>query len=74
VRLSDGTEHELDVPVLATGYDRLGPIKQIDVRGKDGILLRDRWEEKGLLTYLGLVSSSCPDMLFPVWSTKSCRP
>ncbi|KAF8235568.1 FAD/NAD(P)-binding domain-containing protein [Tricholoma matsutake] len=66
VRMSDGTEHSLDVLVLATGYDAItGPMKQIDIRGKDGTLIRDKWEEKGLLTYLGLMSAGYPNMFFP---------
>jgi cation diffusion facilitator CzcD-associated flavoprotein CzcO len=66
VKMSDGTEHGLDVLVLATGYDPItGPMKQIDIRGKDGILIRDKWEEKGLLTYLGLMSAGYPNMFFP---------
>jgi cation diffusion facilitator CzcD-associated flavoprotein CzcO len=66
VRMSDGTKHELDVLVLATGYDRItGSMKQMDIRGKDGVLIRDKWEKKGLLTYLGLMSAGYPNMFFP---------
>jgi hypothetical protein len=66
VRMNNGTEHELDVLVLATGYDQVtGPMKQIDIRGKDGVLIRDKWEKKGLLTFLGLMSVGYPNLFFP---------
>jgi cation diffusion facilitator CzcD-associated flavoprotein CzcO len=66
VRMSDGTEYGLDVLVLATGYDPItSPMKQIDIRGKDGTLIHDKWEEKGLLTYLGLMSAGYPNLFFP---------
>jgi hypothetical protein len=72
--MSDGTEHKLDVLVLPTGYDRLGPMKQIDIRGKDGILIWDKWAKKGLLTDLILSECQLPKYVFPVRTTESCRP
>ena len=64
--MSDGTEYALDMLVLATGYDAItGGITQIDIRGTDGVLIRDKWEIKGLLTYLSLVTANCPNMFFP---------
>jgi cation diffusion facilitator CzcD-associated flavoprotein CzcO len=66
VRMKDGTEYVLDVLALATGYDTItGPMKQIDIRGKDGSLIRDKWGENGLMTYLGLMSAGYPNMFFP---------
>ena len=66
VRMKDGTEYDLDVLVLATGYDPItGPMKQIDIRGKNGTLIRDKWKDNGLMTYLGLMSAGYPNMFFP---------
>jgi hypothetical protein len=62
VGMSDGTEHKLDVLVLPTRYDRLGPMKQIDIRGKDGILIWDKWVKKGLLMHLILMSANYPNI------------
>ncbi|KAF5385797.1 hypothetical protein D9615_002198 [Tricholomella constricta] len=65
VMTQDGVEHELDVLVLATGFDAVtGSITDIDLRGIDGALIRDKWS-KGLSTYLGLTSAGYPNMFFP---------
>jgi cation diffusion facilitator CzcD-associated flavoprotein CzcO len=64
VKTQDGEEHELDVLVLATGFDAVtGSITQIDIRGTDGELVRDKWG-KGLSTYLGLSVANYPNMFF----------
>lgn len=64
VRTKDGEEYEFDVLVLATGFDAVsGSITQIDIRGTDGELVRDKWG-KGLLTYLGLSIAKYPNMFF----------
>ena len=66
VKTQDGTEHELDVLVFATGFDAVtGGMKAIDIRGTDGVRIGDKWEKKGLSTYLGLMSAGYPNMFFP---------
>ena len=61
VKLQDGTEHELDVIVYATGFDAMtGPLNRIDIRGRGGQLLREKWEH-GPRTYLGLTSAGLPE-------------
>jgi cyclohexanone monooxygenase len=53
---------ELDVLVLATGFDALtGPLTRIAVRGRDGRLLADEWRD-GPRTYLGLMSVGFPNL------------
>ena len=53
VRLDDGTEYEFDAIVYATGFDAMtGPLSRIDVRGRGGRLIREKWAE-GPKTYLG---------------------
>ena len=62
VRLHDGTEHELDVIVYATGFDAMtGPLNRIDIQGRGGQLLREKWED-GPRTYLGLTSAGFPNL------------
>jgi cyclohexanone monooxygenase len=64
LQLADGTEHELDVIVYATGFDAMtGPLNRIDIRGRDGRRLRDKWSE-GPRTYLGLMSHGYPNLFF----------
>jgi Predicted flavoprotein involved in K+ transport len=61
-RLTDGSEFELDAIVFATGFDAMtGPINKIDIRGRGGQLLRDKWHA-GPHTYLGLMSAGYPNL------------
>ena len=66
VKTQDGTEHEMDVLVFATGFDAVtGGMKAIDIRGTGGVRISDKWKKKGLSTYLGLMSAGYPNMFFP---------
>jgi cyclohexanone monooxygenase len=62
LRLDDGTEYTVDAIVYATGFDALtGPLNNIDIRGRGGELLREKWAE-GPRTYLGLMSAGFPNL------------
>ncbi|HVW16754.1 MAG TPA: NAD(P)/FAD-dependent oxidoreductase [Solirubrobacteraceae bacterium] len=55
-------EYELDVLILATGYDAVtGSILRIDVRGSGGRSLRELWAD-GPHTYLGVAVHGFPNM------------
>ena len=55
-------EYEFDALIFATGFDALtGPLTNIDIRGRGGQRLRDKWSE-GPRTYLGLTSADFPNM------------
>lgn len=58
-----GDEHvELDVIVLATGFDAMtGALDRIDVRGRDGVALKEAWAD-GPKTYLGLQVHGFPNL------------
>ena len=57
---------ELDVLVLATGFDAMtGALTRIDVRGRDGRLLRDDWAD-GPRTYLGIGTEGYPNLFICV--------
>lgn len=54
-------EFELDCLVLATGFDAMtGALRVIDIRGRDGLTLVDKWSA-GPITYLGLGTSGFPN-------------
>ena len=60
IRTADD-EYELDVIVFATGFDAMtGPFNRMDIQGKDGRKLKDKWEH-GPLTYLGVSSVGLPE-------------
>ena len=55
--------HELDVIVYATGFDAMtGALTRIDIRGRDGMSLRDFWADEGPLSYLGLAVAGFPNL------------
>jgi cyclohexanone monooxygenase len=56
--------HELDVIVYATGFDAMtGALTHIDVRGRDGVSLKDVWAADGPVSYLGLAVAGFPNLL-----------
>ena len=61
VRTSDA-EYPLDVLVFATGFDAMtGALARIDVRGRDGQSLQDKWAA-GPRTYLGMATAGFPNL------------
>ena len=55
-------EFDLDVIVFATGFDAMtGSLLRIDVKGRRGLSLGDKWEA-GPLTYLGVQVAGFPNM------------
>ena len=60
--LAGGVEYEVDVIVFATGFDAMtGALTRIDIRGRDGATLADKWEA-GPRTYLGVMSAGFPNL------------
>jgi cyclohexanone monooxygenase len=60
--LVDGKQHALDALVLATGFDAMtGALLRIDIRGRDGLRLADKWAE-GPKAYLGLGVAGFPNL------------
>lgn len=54
--------YELDDIVFATGFDAItGALLQIDIRGRAGKILRDKWAD-GPCTYLGLMATDFPNL------------
>jgi cation diffusion facilitator CzcD-associated flavoprotein CzcO/catechol 2,3-dioxygenase-like lactoylglutathione lyase family enzyme len=62
VRLSTGEEIALDLIVCATGFDSFsGALRRVDIRGRDGRALADRWAD-GPSTLLGLAVPGFPNL------------
>lgn len=60
----DGTIHEADIIILATGYDAIiGGFRQINITGLGGGTLEDKWKD-GVHSYLGLMVSGFPNMFY----------
>ncbi|HYV51619.1 MAG TPA: hypothetical protein VE910_06925, partial [Dongiaceae bacterium] len=57
-----GKEYELDMIILATGFDSgTGTILRIDIRGENGLTIKDKWS-KEIYTYLGLMIGGFPNL------------
>jgi cyclohexanone monooxygenase len=62
VLIAGGEFHELDMLVMATGFDAMtGALLRIDVRGAGGARLADAWAA-GPKTYLGIGSVGFPNL------------
>ena len=56
-------EYEFDVLIYATGFDGVtGAFDRIDIRGINGLRLKDAWAESPR-TYLGMLAEGFPNML-----------
>ncbi len=56
-----GREFELDALVFATGFDAMtGTLLRMDIRGRDGITLGEKWHA-GPLNYLGMTVAGFPN-------------
>ncbi|MCJ1675502.1 NAD(P)/FAD-dependent oxidoreductase [Rathayibacter sp. VKM Ac-2929] len=62
VRTADGVLHELDVLVLATGFDAVdGNYRRIDVVGRGGVTADEHWRDAPT-SYLGIATTGFPNM------------
>ncbi|KAF9068544.1 hypothetical protein BDP27DRAFT_1326899 [Rhodocollybia butyracea] len=60
----DGTEHDLNVLVLATGFDSLtGGLADLGIQGVDGTSLAEKWAN-GVYTTFGMTCANYPNMFF----------
>ena len=62
IKTSD-REYEFDIIIYATGFDAItGSFDKIDLRGVDGVRLKDKWKS-GPQTYLGVMVDGFPNMM-----------
>lgn len=62
IELADGTRYDLDVIILATGFDAgTGALTRIDIRGRSGRSLREDWG-RDIRTTIGLMVHGYPNM------------
>ncbi len=56
-------DYAFDIIIFATGFDAItGAFDKIDLRGADGVRLKDKWKH-GPETYLGLMVEGFPNMM-----------
>jgi len=62
IKTSD-REYEFDIIIYATGFDAItGAFDRIDIRGVDGVSLKEKWQD-GPQTFLGILVDGFPNML-----------
>jgi cation diffusion facilitator CzcD-associated flavoprotein CzcO len=62
IKTSD-RERAFDIIIYATGFDAItGAFDQIDIRGENGLRLKDKWRS-GPQTYLGVLVEDFPNMM-----------
>ncbi|KAJ6119150.1 hypothetical protein N7523_003430 [Penicillium sp. IBT 18751x] len=62
IKTADGTEHELDAVVFATGFDAVdGNYTSIAIKGTKGETLKQRWAD-GATSYLGISIPGFPNL------------
>jgi len=58
----DGVEYPLDVLIYATGFQWMATSTFNMITGRGGITLRDKWQSRGVRTFLGLHSHGFPNL------------
>jgi acetone monooxygenase (methyl acetate-forming) len=62
IELADGTQHALDVIILATGFDAgTGALTRMDIRGRGGRSLKEDWG-RDIRTMMGLQVHGYPNL------------
>jgi 4-hydroxyacetophenone monooxygenase len=59
---STGEHVDLDVIVYATGFEAKKMLYPMDVRGRDGVSIRERWGDEDAKAYLGLTVPDFPNL------------
>ena len=61
---ADGTEREIDVLIVATGFFVTDNPTARLVTGRDGVSLADHWDERGMSAYKGVTVPGFPNMFY----------
>ncbi|HTU09572.1 MAG TPA: NAD(P)/FAD-dependent oxidoreductase [Allosphingosinicella sp.] len=63
---TEGARFEADIIVYATGFDAVtGSFDRIEIVGEGGRRLKDKWEDGGPVTFLGVQSAGFPNFFMP---------
>ncbi len=58
----DGKEYPLDVLIYATGFQWMATSTFNMITGREGVSLKEKWEQQGTKTYLGIHSHGFPNL------------
>src|SRR5689334_11008013 len=60
----DGTERDVDVVVCATGFHVTDSYTYVDIKGRNGEDLVDRWNREGIAALRGITIADMPNLFF----------
>jgi 4-hydroxyacetophenone monooxygenase len=61
---TSGDAHEIDMLILCTGFQQQRYLYPMELRGRDGIELRDSWSDDNARAYLGITAPGFPNLFF----------
>ena len=62
IRTADGKLHEHDLLIFATGFDAVeGNYTRLAIHGRNGISLKEYWDDVGPTSYLGFAVPDFPN-------------
>jgi len=59
-----GEEREIDVLILCTGFQQQRFLFPMDIHGRDGVALREKWEDDNGRAHLGITTPGYPNLFF----------
>ncbi len=62
IEAADGTQHDVDAIVYATGFKANDYLHPMEIVGRDGMTLGKLWEEGGARAYLGCMMPGFPNL------------
>lgn len=62
ITTTSGEHVDLDVIVYATGFEAKKMLYPMDIRGRDGVSIRERWGDEDAKAYLGLTVPDFPNL------------
>jgi 4-hydroxyacetophenone monooxygenase len=60
--MTDGTEHKVDVIIMATGFHASKMLWPMDIKGRGGRSIRDAWGDDDPRAYLGITVPGFPNL------------
>lgn len=64
VRTTEGTERPADVIAFSTGFHTTQFLFPMSIIGRDGVALREKWDDDDARAYLGICSPGFPNLFF----------
>ena len=58
---ADGKRHEVDILVIATGFDAINLLSSFNLVGRGGRSVRDAWDKNGAEAYMGMTTPGFPN-------------